>query len=602
MRHPTLLVTLAAAALAAAGCSKKDSGAATGSATAAPSAEGKGATGRGVAGPAGPAWDVPPGTYVVDTGFRPAKHGFKFPNEGSVGADPWLTAVEMRKLFGDAVCMPSEALGGEEPGVGSDVPTPAGACVLTPAAEQWMGDKVTSMKDGVCEGMAVAALMLFKKREEMAGYAPGSGDAIELEATAELKRAIGYYFVMQYLDPLEAEAQKLREASTPNDILDKMTELLKGDDPPSFGFYHQAGLGGHAVTPYAIEAKGEGLFWLRVYDNNAPGEERYIEFDRNKNTWQYGFGQLNAGVQADVWQGNAETRSLDYGPLSWRKSHKCPFCEDSGVREVSFHGKGHLVISDASGNKLGVVDGKLVSTLPGARALRVRAYRPGQPPPEPTYFLPGSGGYDILLDGAGQADAAKEEVAIFGNGLVAELDGIQLGADQDDHLLLSADGTSIKYKPGGTESPIVRISFDGKKADYLFQVSDLDVASGEELDFSIDAAKGKLKIFDSGPGGDKYDLRVERYTAKGEETFFNEDIAIGGGEADFVDFDAWGGEGKPLEIETDKGNDGTMDGHEQEPDEVAPPPEPDEITPPPEHAEPEPPPAPPPPPPPPDDD
>src|SRR5262245_15192767 len=97
MRNRLALSALFVLASTAA-CSKKDDPG--------PAASGS-ANVRGGAGPAGSAWNVPAGTYVVDSGFRPAKNGFKFPNEGSVGEEPWLTAADMRKLFGDAnVCMP----------------------------------------------------------------------------------------------------------------------------------------------------------------------------------------------------------------------------------------------------------------------------------------------------------------------------------------------------------------------------------------------------------------------------------------------------------------------------------------------------------------
>ena len=127
---------------------------------------------------------------VKDTGFRPEKDGFAFPNEGSVGDDPWLTAAEMRKLFGDEnVCEPDES------------PDADGNCVLTAAATQWMEDQVNGMKDGVCEGMAVAAVLFHRKPDEFKAYSGDKATVTEAELTPELKRLIGYYFVMQFLDP-----------------------------------------------------------------------------------------------------------------------------------------------------------------------------------------------------------------------------------------------------------------------------------------------------------------------------------------------------------------------------------------------------------------
>ncbi|HEV3225433.1 MAG TPA: hypothetical protein VGZ52_01315, partial [Acidimicrobiales bacterium] len=51
---------------------------------------------------------TPTGPLVADDGFRPETDGFSFENYGKApeGQPPRmnLTAVEMRKLFGDAVC------------------------------------------------------------------------------------------------------------------------------------------------------------------------------------------------------------------------------------------------------------------------------------------------------------------------------------------------------------------------------------------------------------------------------------------------------------------------------------------------------------------
>ena len=53
--------------------------------------------------------------------------------------------------------------------------------------------------------------------------------------------------------------------------------------------------GGHAITPYAVEDKGDGKFAVLVYDNNYPGITRAVEFDTNANTWSY-----NAATRPDL--------------------------------------------------------------------------------------------------------------------------------------------------------------------------------------------------------------------------------------------------------------------------------------------------------------
>ncbi|MFO0614352.1 MAG: hypothetical protein U0414_17325 [Polyangiaceae bacterium] len=494
----------------------------------------------------------PPGDTLVDDGFRTKRDGFTFENNGSEGPDPWLTAAEMREIFGDAkVCMQ---------------PMEGDACELTPMAEAWMKDKLQGMKDGVCEGMAVAALAFFKKTPDAMKISSSPGGKVEL--TPELKRLIGMLHVIQFTNPTQTNAEKVSEGSTPNDVLDQLKTLLAGDDMMSFGFYKRTG-GGHAVVPTSIEAKGNDVFWLHIYDVNWPGVDRFIEFDRKKNTWRYDFAGLNAGEEADVWEGDAETHSLDYGLMSWRKTRECPFCADSdGMRELSLRGKGNLAVKDSAGHKIGLEDGKLVDTIPRAWARSPKAYRRGHAPPAPIVYVPADVPIEIEVEGAGGAEE-DEDLSIFGMGVAVLVDDLKLSRGEQGHLVLEPDGQGIHFKPTSKESPVVKLAYDGAKEDLLFEIRDLDVDAGEELVVDLDPATGKLKIFDSGKAVDRYDLKMERWRGTKREEFIMNDVELDPGDADLVDFEAWAGEGHALTVEEDKGNDGTVDERESEADEPA---------------------------------
>ncbi|MCZ7671246.1 MAG: hypothetical protein M5U34_30985 [Chloroflexi bacterium] len=45
--------------------------------------------------------------------------------------------------------------------------------------------------------------------------------------------------------------------------------------------------GGHAITPYAVEDQGDGIFHVYVYDNNYPNLPRIMEINRDAETWSY---------------------------------------------------------------------------------------------------------------------------------------------------------------------------------------------------------------------------------------------------------------------------------------------------------------------------
>ena len=82
---------------------------------------------------------------ITDLGFRPELNGFSFENYGGEPSVQNLTAVEVRRLFGDQVCA---TLAG-------------GRCVLTPPGQQWMEQVNGDMAGGHCEGMAVLSLLMY---------------------------------------------------------------------------------------------------------------------------------------------------------------------------------------------------------------------------------------------------------------------------------------------------------------------------------------------------------------------------------------------------------------------------------------------------------
>ena len=94
--------------------------------------------------------------YDVDTGFRTEKDGFGFENYGNVGCLDKacqqtfpienLTAVEMRRLFGDRVCRKIQT---------------DGSCELYKVAELWMNKVNRAMSGGHCEGMAVLSTLFY---------------------------------------------------------------------------------------------------------------------------------------------------------------------------------------------------------------------------------------------------------------------------------------------------------------------------------------------------------------------------------------------------------------------------------------------------------
>lgn len=625
MSRTTSLLTVLAAFAFVTGCGSKNNTKGKSSASAS-AAAGKNA---GTGGGKGSLEDVPEGSnYVADNGFRPAKDGFKFPNPGGEGkkVPPPFGVKEAREMFGDAaVCErttggappPSDLDGKGQAGPkvqwidldddgipdvlvevdpSSDTPdlddipgeptsadpnpsAPPGAdptaqggegmCTPTPSALAWIKTINDKANGGLCEGFAVASLGIFKKVIDPVKYQPGAASAMEMEFENS-RNMIAKFFAYQFTEPTQEDTFNDRKKMTPNDVLDRLIEHLKAPDPDeqvTLGFY-QKRVGGHAVVPYAVEDKGGGKFWVRIYDNNYPAVSRYIEFDRNKNSWVYGMATINPTEAANPWGGDASTFTLDFTALRYRTktAAKCPFCADTGgEKQVFAPESGDLLITDSSGNKIGLDKGTFINTIPGADELLTRGFTPNANPTPPIYFLPPSGNYEITIDGNGK-NVKGDDIEIFGNGVAAVIDGLDISDDQVDKISITADGRGIRYTPGDNEAPVLRMAVDGADADYAIEVKDLAAGAGEYLEFGLDST-GKFRVFDSGGDGEKYDLEVLRFVAGDIDRFKNEDIDLGKGEADLIDFASWTGQGQAMQIGTDNNNDGLSDGLLQEADE-----------------------------------
>jgi hypothetical protein len=214
--------------------------------------------------------DEPHGKFLADTGFRPRKDGYSFQNQGGQypRTPPVLTAAGVAKMFGGGAC-----LGGNTTN-----------CKLTPAATEWMASVNRAMNIGQCEGMAVSSLAFFKHVNDPATYASGATAAHDLTHD-EVGPLIGYYWAFQMVNPVRTALIKSLMTQTPTGVEDTLADMMKRHEFATVAV--RSPRGGHAVTPYAIEDRGGGVHWIRIYDNNWPDKDRYIIIDRRRNTWKY---------------------------------------------------------------------------------------------------------------------------------------------------------------------------------------------------------------------------------------------------------------------------------------------------------------------------
>ena len=249
-------------------------------------------------------------TVLADTGFRPNKNGYKFENQGGhyPRTPPVLTSQDVTKMFGPAVCASGASAN----------------CRLKPVASEWMGMVNRAMNEGQCEGMAVSSLAFYKKLYSPASFAPHAKSIHDL-THAETGPLIGYFWAYQMVNPVREDKVNSLLSMTPIAAEDTLVDMMKKNELAVIAI--RSPHGGHAVTPYAVEDRGNGVHWIDIYDNNWPDKERHIIIDRNANTWEYELASLNPDIPKEPWSGTADSHTIAVTPLSDRLSRaECPFC------------------------------------------------------------------------------------------------------------------------------------------------------------------------------------------------------------------------------------------------------------------------------------
>lgn len=470
-----------------------------------------------------------PGEVVFDFGFTPAENGFNFENYGDDIPATNLTAEELRRMFGDEVCAD---INGDE-------------CVLTPPAEQWMEQINGDMAGGHCEGMAVLSLMMYTGQVSPSDF--GGNLASDLDVNDEaLQKEIAYWWATQAVDPTASSVIR----GTPMEILETVRQMDVNGETYTIGIYNDRGEG-HAITPFGVEDKGDGLFAILVYDNNYPGETRELFIDSRDGSWTYETS-INPQVATDVWSGNADTQTLDLTPTSARlDTQACPFCEGgqasvgklaastAPVNQIFLDGEGHILITDESGNRLGYVDGTIVNEIDGASHTKYRMTA-SMNTPEPIYSVPANLDVTITIDGTDLTEETLTDLVMIGPGYTIGVEYIYLAPGQVDTAYFYPADQMIAYETESDESPSIIFGVENPDADYYFEVYGADMLGGGIITAWLDSAAGDLIInTEKLTGEGSFNFYLTRITDEAEEEFYAEDIVLNEGALVYVNYAEW---------------------------------------------------------------
>jgi hypothetical protein len=461
------------------------------------------------------------------------------------------TIDDMRRSFGDNAVCASIA---------------NGRCVARSAAQQWNTWANKIMDDGHCYGMAVTSLRFFKGIDAASSFQSGATMPYDLQQ-ANARRNIAYYFVRQLTDPASrSRSQSLQK--TPTEVLAALRGTMGNGVPdPAILLIFQAGQGGHAITPYAIEDRGNSIFWIKVYDNNWPNDDNgHVEINTATNTWSYG-GGLN-------WSGDASTHSIGIEQISNDGAPPvCPWCQGAGANttatsQIWSTGRGNLLLVDDQGRRVGNVGGQVVAEIPGSYVLPVIG---GLGKAQSIYSVPLTGAHTLLIDGQTLTQTVTTAVAQFGPGYAVTADGISLKPAAQGKLTVAADGREATYLSSDTASVNLTLALDnldsnvaarnvtsGAGESYTFRMNNVDVGSNQNVKATVDAQRGVVALSNAQTGGGSYDLQITRATSTGEQSFAHAAIAVTAGDTQYIDYAQWNGSGN-IVVKTDHGSDGTID-------------------------------------------
>jgi hypothetical protein len=503
----------------------------------------------------------PTGKLVADNGFRPDVNGFGFENYGT--EDPPdvanLDAEAMRRLFGDKVCSNMAR----------------GKCDLTPPAEQWMDDVNKSTDGGHCQGFSVLSGLFWKKAEDVNKFGAPSTPDLTIDGNTPLQHEIAYAFSFQNLDAYNAAIV----TGTPNDILDKLIQVLRPDNKDSYtlGIYKPGFEGGHAVTPYAVEDAGNGTFHVLIYDNNYPKVTRAITIDRNANTWTYD-AATNPSEESELYQGDATTKTIDLEPTSAGVGvQPCPFCGkrtpsegDDTTKEKGSTGPemdeiylagsdvdhAHLLITDPSGHRVGYVDGKFVNDMPGADVVFSKASKNWAEDIEPDYYVPDGIDYKVTIDGSGLDTEDDTLVGVIGSSFDVTFDNLTIHPGEKATFTMDGALTKITFASTGEQTPSVEVGWSDD-IDYDFTLSGATVKPGSSLDIGVPDEVSDL-ILTNTPGS-SLDFTFDRSDEDDSVTFKHDHIALGAGDKAVFHYGPFADKGDSVALDlTHNGSTGTQ--------------------------------------------
>jgi hypothetical protein len=519
------------------------------------------------------------GKIVATLDFDPAVDGFGF--ENYVNDHKWqddLDAYDMMTMFGvSPVCVTGNSLS---------------TCVVKKPAENWRLKILKEMKGGHCEGMAVTCFLFFEHREFKYKWKDPANFQKDVENVFDLKfpnQAIENYIAYFWATQAFPEVYKHRDATVKSGplgivktLIDTMNEengelwtiqICKYED----GDYKDC----HAVAPFAVEDAGT-YYNIHVYDNNNPGETRFIKVMKNaQQTWEYN-AATNPNEEEDLYTGNKSTESFSIVPLSSRlygTRYRAPFSTQKernsesatsgsagGGDTVEFFvsGDADMLVTAGDGKRIGYdwTKKQTVNEISGASMNYLSTFADDDTPPVINLpYQPSAKPFTVTLSGKSLKKESVNDLMYTGPGFSIGFDQIRLDPNENLTFQIAPDGTHLSFTSSAdSETPVMYFTVNADNgASYQLEVGGVEVEAGKTLFVDLDLKAGKLHFRDNDGRHEKYDIEFERILPDGtEQKFETDDIDIGEADSYEMDFNNWDGK-SPVCFRGDDEGDGFAD-------------------------------------------
>lgn len=456
--------------------------------------------------------------YYTGSTFRPSPDGFSFQNYGAP-PDSGMTGDDLSSVFGRSVCT-----------------TPSGACQLTAEAQTYLATHNALMLAGHCFGFATLSSLLWENGlaspylDRGALGSAASTYGLSLGGNVPLQRQIALAWNMQTLPDVSA-------AFVRKSLADVVADLQAAfADPGHVPYVLVMGgqTGAHAVTPYAYAPGVDpGTYVVLVYDNNYPGDTKLLSIDTRSNSWSYPpydwSGSSGSGDEAEVqlvpldalvgqhpgdWTAIAARGGIGRAPSS--ATAVAPTAEIALTGNPRNHP--HLVVTDVRGRRQGLINGRVVSEIPGGHVVRLIGGIPGVEA-EPLEHVPAGTDVTLRIDGSKlKRESAGVAVSEIGPGFVVAAREIDVRLKTKSALSVRGDGSGLTYTAAadaGTTKPTFELARSTPEGDYRVEIEGGAVPAGAQVTAALDPATLAASVTTTGVPATDFRVAVTRRDASG---------------------------------------------------------------------------------------